>query len=234
MSEENGRQTHSVSLDASYVPALRYHALTGLFDPFMLFLMRDQDLRDATLALLRPPPGERVLDLGCGTGTLAIRLKQEHPRAIVVGCDIDPAALAIASRKATDAQVAVTWRLGGLSAPPFPDRSFDLVVSTLLFHHLRPPEKVAALATAWRLLKPQGRLVLADFSRPEGLLRRMTFGVVRFLDGGEATADHAAGRLNVLVEKAGFEDVTERSRLNTFLGTIVWLCARKRRQVHGS
>ena len=218
----------------SYVPALRYHALTGLFDPFMRFLMREDDLRNATISLLRPEPGERVLDLGCGTGTLAVRLKQEHPRAIVVGYDIDPAALAIAGRKAAEAQVSVTWSRGPASDPPFPDLSFDLVTSTLLLHHLLPPEKKAALAAALRLLHPGGRLVLADFTRPEGLLRRLTFGIVRALGGHGATADHAAGRLASFVEDAGFESVTDRSHLNTAFGTIALLTARKPRPLRES
>ena len=155
----------------AYIPALRFHALTGLFDPLMQFVVRDDQLRRLTLSLLRPEPAERVLDIGCGTGSLAVRLKQEHPRAIVVGYDIDPVALAIAERKARAAQVSVTWRRGPADDPAFPDQSFDLVTSSLLLHHLLPSGKRAALAAAWRLLKPGGRLVLVDFTRPEGRIR---------------------------------------------------------------
>ena len=74
----------------AHIHALRFQALTGLFDPLMRFVMRDEQLRRLTLSLLRPEPAERVLDIGCGTGSLAVRLKQEHPRALVVGNDIDP------------------------------------------------------------------------------------------------------------------------------------------------
>lgn len=77
-----------------FVSALRFHALTGLFDPYMSALMNEAMLRRRTLTILRPESGDRVL--ACGTGSLAVRMNQEFPRAEVVGCDIDPAALRLA------------------------------------------------------------------------------------------------------------------------------------------
>lgn len=213
----------------AYIPALRLNALTGLFDPFMRFVMRDEQLRRLTLSLLRPEPAERVLDLGCGTGSLAVRLKQEHPRATVVGYDIDPAALAIAEHKAQEAKVSVMWRRGPAADPAFPDQSFDLVASSLLLHHLLPSGKRAALAAALRLLKPGGRLVLVDFTRPEGRLRALAFALVRALDGRRETEDHAMGRLPAFVEEAGFSNVAERLQLNTAVGTIGFITASKPR-----
>jgi SAM-dependent methyltransferase len=217
------------SSEAAYIPALRFHALTGLFDPLMRLVMRDEQLRRLTLSLLRPEPAERVLDMGCGTGSLAVRLKQEHPRATVVGYDIDPAALAIAEHKAREAQISVTWARGPADDPPFPDQSFDLVTSSLLLHHLLPSGKRSALAAASRLLKPGGRLVLVDFTRPEGRLRALAFSIVRTLDGRRETEDHARGRLPAFVEEAGFANVAERLRLNTAVGTIGLITAYKPR-----
>lgn len=213
----------------AYIPALRFHALTGLFDPLMRFVMRDEQLRRLTLSLLRPEPAERVLDIGCGTGSLAVRLKQEHPRATVVGTDIDPVALAIAEKKSRAAQVSVTWLRGPADDPAFPDQSFDFVTSSLLLHHLLPSGKRAALAAALRLLKPGGRLVLVDFTRPEGRLRALGFALVRALDGRRETEDHAGGRMPAFVEEAGFANVAERLRLNTAVGTIGFITASKPR-----
>jgi ubiquinone/menaquinone biosynthesis C-methylase UbiE len=217
------------SSGATYIPALRFHALTGLFDPLMRLIMRDEQLRRLTLSLLRPEPAERVLDIGCGTGSLAVRLKQEHPRATVVGYDIDPAALAIAEHKAREAQVSVTWARGPADDPPFPDQSFDLVTSSLLLHHLLPSGKRSALAAASRLLKPGGRLVLVDFTRPEGPLRALAFSLVRALDGRRETEDHVRGRVPVFVQEAGFANVAERLQLNTAVGTIGFFTACKPR-----
>lgn len=216
-----------MSATEPFVPALRFHALTGLFDPLMSFLVNEAVLRRKTLTLLRPEPGERVLDLGCGTGSLAIRLKQEFPRADVVGCDIDPAALALAARKAAAARVSIRWCQAPAADPPLPDRSFDVVTSTLLLHHLLPEGKQGALAAARRLLAPGGRLVLADFTRPAGRLRRIAFGGVRLLDGLASTADHAAGRLVEVTEQAGFTNVSEASRLDTLVGTVALVTARR-------
>ena len=221
------------SAEAAYIPALRFHALTGLFDTLMRLVMKDDQLRRLTLSLLRPEPAERVLDLGCGTGSLAVRLKQEHPRATVVGYDIDPAALAIAERKAREAKVSVTWARGPADDPPFPDQSFDLVTSSLLLHHLLPSGKRAALAAASRLLKPGGRLVLVDFTRPEGRLRALAFSFFRTLDGRPETEDHARGRIPAFVEEAGFANVAERLHLNTAVGTIGFITASRPRSGWG-
>jgi ubiquinone/menaquinone biosynthesis C-methylase UbiE len=195
----------------------------------MRLIMRDEQLRRLTLSLLRPEPAERVLDIGSGTGSLAVRLKQEHPRATVVGYDIDPAALAIAEHKAREAQVSVTWARGPADDPPFPDQSFDLVTSSLLLHHLLPSGKRSALAAASRLLKPGGRLVLVDFTRPEGPLRALAFSLVRALDGRRETEDHVRGRVPVFVQEAGFANVAERLQLNTAVGTIGFFTACKPR-----
>ncbi len=216
-----------------FVPALRSRALTGLYDPVMSLLVNEATLRRRTLSLLRPEPGERVLDLGCGTGSLTVRLKQEFPRVEVIGCDVDPGALGLARRKAAVAGVSIRWCLGPAHDPPLPDRSVDLVTSTLLFHHLRPDGKRAALAAALRLLEPGGRLVVVDFTRPSDFLRRIAFSGVRLLDGLEVTADHAAGRFAEIVESAGFERVTEADRLDTPVGTIAFLTAARRREGRG-
>lgn len=225
---------YAMSTTEPFVPALRFHALTGLYDPLMSFLVNEATLRSRTLELLRPEPGERVLDLGCGTGSLAVRLKQEFPRVEVLGCDVDPGALGRARRKAAGAGVSVRWCLGPAHDPPLPDRSVDLVTSTLLLHHLRTDGKRAALAAALRLLEPGGRLVLADFTRPSGVLRRIAFCGVRLLDGLAVTADHAAGRLAEIVESAGFERVTEAGRLDTPVGTVAFLTASRRRDGTGA
>ncbi len=202
--------------------------LTRRYEALMSLLVTERRLTRIALSLLRPEPGESVLDLGCGTGRLAVQLKQEHPRAIVVGYDTDPAVLHRAVEKAARARVSVTWCRDPLSHPSLPEQSFDFVTSTLLLHNLSPESKRAALDTACRFLRPGGRFVLADFTRPVDLIQWIAFTGVRLLDGLAVTAEHAAGRLVRLVEGAGFDDVSERRRLRTVIGTIGIITARKR------
>jgi SAM-dependent methyltransferase len=84
-----------------YIPALRFRWLTAVYDPVVALTTRERTFKHRLLSQAQIEPGMRVLDLGCGTGTLAVWLKQRTPAAEVVGLDADPAVLALARRKAT-------------------------------------------------------------------------------------------------------------------------------------
>ncbi len=120
-------------------------------------------------------PGQRVLDIGCGTGNLLLALGREHPDVDLVGLDPDHRVLVRAGRKANRAGVAASWRQGFAEELPYPDGSVDRVFSSLMLHHLH--EKDALLAEVRRVLRPDGLFVLADIDGHEaldghGLLRR--------------------------------------------------------------
>ncbi len=111
----------------------------------------------------RIQPGQRVLDIGCGTGSLVVQLLKLHPEADVTGLDPDPKALARAKRKADRAGVSPTLEVGFSDDLPYPDASFDFVFSSFMFHHLTPQEQQATLAEVRRVLKPGGSFQLVDF-----------------------------------------------------------------------
>jgi ubiquinone/menaquinone biosynthesis C-methylase UbiE len=171
--------------------------------------------------------GESVLDLGAGTGTLAIRLKERSPAAQVTGLDADPDVLALARRKAADAGCEIEFIEGFSTELPFAGDSFDVVLSTLFFHHLTGPDKRTTLSEVRRVLKPGGRLHVADWGRPSDPLMAALFLSVRALDGFEVTADNARGALPALCGEAGLEDAVERRRFRTVLGTLSLYSARR-------
>lgn len=103
---------------------------------------------------------------------------------------------------------------------PYPDASFDRVLSSLFFHHLAWPDKVRTAREAFRVLTPGGELHVADWGRPENVLMRTLFLAVQCLDGFENTRDNVAGRLIPLFEEAGFSEVGECRTFSTMLGTI--------------
>jgi SAM-dependent methyltransferase len=210
----------------TFLPALAFDALTPLYDAVIALTMRERAFKRRLVEQARLAPGQRVLDLGCGTGTLALMLARAEPRAAVVGLDVDPRILGRARRKAARAGIAVDWTLGSAVAPPFPAASFDRVTSSLVLHHLTTPEKQRALAAIRRILRPGGELHVADFGRPDGAYARLAASLFRCFDGPERTAANLEGRLPALVGEAGFVDVAETERWTTPFGTLAFLRAR--------
>lgn len=119
--------------------------------------------------LARLHPGEAVLDVGCGTGTLAM-LAKEQVGALGHVAGIDPSGqmIARARRKAERAGLSMTFQVGMIEQLAFPDQSFDVVLSTFMMHHLPDDLKQQGLAEVARVLKPGGRLLVIDLTGPAG------------------------------------------------------------------
>lgn len=218
--------TVSGTREPDYVPALRFRFLTPLYDAVVRTTTRERIFKRALIRQARLVPGQRVLDLATGTGTLAIWIKQGCPEAEIAAVDLDPAILAIAARKAERAHAAIRFERAPSFALPYPDAHFDRVVSSLFFHHLSWQEKVATAGELMRVLKPGGELHVADWGRPANRLMRALFLTIQCLDGFENTRDNAAGRLIALFQQAGFADVAERSKFSTMFGTLALYSAR--------
>jgi ubiquinone/menaquinone biosynthesis C-methylase UbiE len=192
----------------------------------MALTMRERAFRPALVAaVLADPPPRLVLDVGCGTGTLAADVVAADPRVHVLGIDGDKEVLARARSKtaALDGRVALTCGLA--DAIPAPDATVDVVVASLLVHHLGPDAKRRFLREAGRVLRPAGRLVIVDWGRPHDVIMRSAFLVLQLLDGFQNTRDHAAGRLPELVEAAGFGCVTVLARWRTMWGSLELITA---------
>ncbi|MGE0465307.1 MAG: class I SAM-dependent methyltransferase [Steroidobacteraceae bacterium] len=208
------------SVDRDYVPALGYHFLTPLYDAVIGATTRERGFKQALIRQAELNPGQRVLDLASGTGTLAIWIKQHQPLLDVTGVDLDPAMLAIASRKAGAAHIDIRFDRAHSHSLPYPTGHFDRVVSSLFFHHLTWEDKLRTAAELLRVLKPGGELHVADWGRPANVLMRGLFLMIQCLDGFETTRDNVAGRLPELFEQAGFVGVAERRTVSTVFGTL--------------
>ena len=208
-----------------FVPALGSNWLTPLYDA-VAWLLGERTIKRDLIRQAAIAPGHDVLDLGCGTGTLALLVKEAHPDAHVSAVDIDPRILAIARAKIAAAGVDIRLVEGSATAPPLPDASFDRALSTLMLHHLTTPQKREALAAVRRLLRAGGELHVADWGKPQNALMRLAALSFRWFDGDETTGANLRGELPALIAAAGFCDVAETEHRMTPLGTLTYLRAR--------
>jgi ubiquinone/menaquinone biosynthesis C-methylase UbiE len=161
--------THTADLNApSGAPGLLLHA-AGFYDltVWLFMLGRERAFREEILRLARIEQGATVLDVGCGTGTLAIAAKRRvGASGAVHGVDASPEMLARAAKKARKAGVDATFMQGAAQALPFPDAHFDTVLSTLMLHHLPRKARQQCAVEMRRVLKPEGRALVVDFGAP--------------------------------------------------------------------
>jgi ubiquinone/menaquinone biosynthesis C-methylase UbiE len=120
----------------------------------------------------------------------------------------------------------IEWREGLAQELPVEPGSADVVTTSLVLHHLLPDDKRKALAEMKRILKPTGRLHVADWGAPSDLLMSGLFYIVQVADGFDRTADHRAGRLPEFIEEAGFGPVELYDRIRTGFGVVELLTAR--------
>jgi ubiquinone/menaquinone biosynthesis C-methylase UbiE len=206
--------------DPGFIPALRFNRLTPLFDVVAAVAVRDRAIKRPVLERAAITSGDHVLDVGCGTGTLAIAAARAAPSVTVAGLDADASILARARKKAADAGLEIKFDQGMSTALPYPDASFDVVLSTLFFHHLPDDAKHATAADVARVLRPGGRLVVGDLGRPQDPLMRIAVrATVQLLDGVATTALNVRGDLPDLLAGAGLGPVTVHDRVRTPTGS---------------
>jgi ubiquinone/menaquinone biosynthesis C-methylase UbiE len=194
----------------------RYDLFEWVVDP-LLFRGQLRALWRKTIDLARLQPGEQALDVGCGTGTLALAVARRMGRTLrVVGIDPSAQQVARARAKAARRHATIEFQIAVIEQLPFPDQSFDVVFSTLMMHHLPAPLKRQGLAETARVLKPGGRLVIGDFARKQDRTGR----AARFHAGGSSMVE-----LSRLLADAGFEGVKSEAlppkRFSAFPGAGV-------------
>ena len=162
-------------------------------------------------------PGQQVLEIGCGTGNLTVMLQQRHPRIDVVALDPDAHALDIARQKAERAHCTIQWVQGFGDAIPYPDSSFDRVLSSFMLHHLTHDEQRATLTDVFRVLKSGGSMHVVDFAAPGEGQRGF---IARLLHRDAHLHDNAKGRVTALLEDVGFDSVARVATRQTLFGPI--------------
>lgn len=209
-----------------FTPALGHAALTPLYDAAIALMTRERAWRGAFVAQIAPKSGDVIVDVGCGTGTLALMLKRLAPGARVVGLDPDAEVLARARAKAARAGFDVCFEQGlAHDAARFADLGVTKIVSGLVFHQTPIAEKRAGLAAMRAALARQGEVHIADYGLQRTPLMRALFRQIQHLDGYANTTPNARGVLPSLMTEAGFADVREIRFIPTPTGSISFYVA---------
>jgi ubiquinone/menaquinone biosynthesis C-methylase UbiE len=205
-----------------FVPAAGSDWLLPFYDPFTRLLGVGSALRHL-VEQAGLVAGQRVLDLGCGTGALSLAVARASAGVEIVGLDPDPKALARARRKAERAGVALTLEQGFGDALPFADASFDRVLSSLMFHHLETAQKPAVLREIRRVLRQRGSFHMVDFGGAGHGLGSVLARLVHREDSLRANREDG---LTALMREAGFSDAAELEQRGSLVGSLSYYRAR--------
>jgi demethylmenaquinone methyltransferase/2-methoxy-6-polyprenyl-1,4-benzoquinol methylase/phosphoethanolamine N-methyltransferase len=183
-----------------------------------ILLGKEENLRASIVDLAQLQPGEKVLDVGCGTGSLAITAKVKAGASIeMYGRDAAPEMIARARQKAAKAGVAIDFQTGVVEAIDFPEDTFDVAVSSFMVHHLPGGLKAKAFAEMYRVLKSGGRLLVVDFEPPHN--RFLVRILPLFLSQEMMKIDNS--QMPPLLEGAGFMSV-KTGNAGHRLASFVW------------
>lgn len=188
------------------------------YDSFVRLLTfgRETALRAETIRLGEIQPGATVLDVGCGTGSLTLLAKMAAGnRGNVYGIDAAPEMIEVARQKAARQQRKVHFQVGLIEALQFSDATFDVVLSSMMMHHLPDDLKARGLAELYRVLKPGGRLVIVDIKETTNFIQH--FSLTSLIHSRAKTGIHS---LNALLTAQGFTEIETGNMLMMQLGYV--------------
>ena len=183
---------------------------------------KDKAIRKASVELARIKSGEAILDVGCGTGDLTLEAKKlTGPSGEVYGIDASPLMIEQAQQKSVRTNADVTFTIGLIEDIEFPENQFDVVLSSLMMHHLPDDLKRAGLAEIYRVLKPNGRLLIVDMQSTAGgsLMQRFSDFMIQAHGGHTAMQDNVTKQISFL-KATGFS-IVETDKLNRQLAYIL-------------
>ena len=189
--------------------------------------MPEKKIKQALVEAANVSAKEKILDFGCGTGTLTIMIKELQPEANVAGIDVDVKILNKAIEKSEDKGLDIFLIDYDGTHLPFQDNRFNKILSCLVFHHLDTNTKKILLAEIFRVVSNNGKLYIADFGRSKSWLQRTLFNIIRGLDGFKPTDANAKGLLPELISEAGFVSVTINKGFRTMFGEVQIISAEK-------
>ena len=204
-------------------PALKYSFLTPYYDQVVQLFMPEKRIRQQLLKLCALADDSKVLDYGCGTGSMLDLIYKYYPETELVGFDPDPLILQQAKTRLSNTKVRLEHSLTySLQYGPF-----DRIVSTWVFHHLTDPQKEEALTVIKNHLKKDGLFIIADWGKPANWLMKICSFGVQLVDNFYTTSSNYGGELPDFLKNAGFNIQRIEPGVNTAFGTLYFhICSK--------
>ena len=196
----NGSDLH----DVDKLMKSQMEKMVPSYDSYMKMMTfgRERTLRERTINLAQVKAGDSILEVGCGTGTLTLAAKrQAGPSGKAFGIDVIPGMIELSRRKASQANEQVTFQLGSIDDIPFSENQFDVVMCSFMIFHMSENTRHKGIAEIYRVLKPNGRLLVLDLALPAQPLQK---AIAQLLLGG--MLEHDLRDLLPLMEATGFSD----------------------------
>ncbi|OGH21556.1 MAG: 16S rRNA (cytosine(1402)-N(4))-methyltransferase [Candidatus Levybacteria bacterium RIFCSPLOWO2_01_FULL_38_13] len=193
-------------MNREYTHALTLYFLTPLYDCVLKILGLGDAFYEQIISHIEPKDGDKILDVGTGTGNLAIAIKRKYPKTEVTGVDPDPKILKIARKKIKKSKIGIKIFKAAAQSLSFEDESFDFVVSSLVVHHIPRQVKKKAFLKMRRVLKENGTILIVDFGIPKNIF---LYILVFILSLFEDVRPNMRGFIPHILKETGFRNIKE-------------------------
>jgi len=202
-----------------FIPALGVSVLTPLYQTIVDVFCRDTHVKKVILSCIEGKKDCRILDIACGTGKLVKMLAQQQDCCFIIGQDLDPSMVQQATENVKDFDNVSITKGDATDLKEHEEESLDIVIESLVFHHLSDKQKCASISEIARVLSPTGVFYFVDWIKPQGAYAKVVFKIIEVLDGAANTRAHETNEVLAMIEEV-FERAGELTTVQTSVGTI--------------
>src|SRR3989344_2684555 len=205
-----------------HIPPLRFNFLTKFFDSFLRICMKEYKIKNEFINLAKIKKNDKILDLGCCTGTLLKILAKKKKTTKIYGIDINISALKIAKNKLINTKT-ILKKYNGIKIP-FEDNFFDTIFSSLVIHHIPKKDRVLIFFEIKRVLKEDGNLFILDFGKQQNIYGKLITSIIKLI---EPIEDNLKGKIPFYLKQTKFKGIKGHKHYKTLFGELTIYSGKK-------